>query len=175
MQTLISKAKQIRLLILDIDGVLTNGIIYYSDTHHQMKGFHVHDGMGIRLLQNAGIPVAVISSKKSELATKRLSELNIQHVYLGYEQKLPAYNELKQILQLTDEQIAYIGDDLPDLPVLRRVGLPITVPHAPAVIKEHVAMVTKNQAGSGAVREVCDWLLEVQELIKRAVETYLHA
>lgn len=173
MRTLLNKAKQIRLLILDIDGVLTNGLIYYSDTQHHIKGFHVHDGLGIRLLQNAGIPVAIISSKKSELAIKRLSELNIQHVYLGQEPKLPAYEDIKNKLQLRDEQIAYIGDDLPDLPVLTRVGLSITVPHAPAVMKEHVMMITKNQAGAGAVREICDWLLEAQDLMKAAVEAYL--
>ena len=127
MDKLIEKAKPIRLLILDVDGVLTSGILYYGKDDFEMKGFNIHDGFGIKLLQKTGVTVAMISGKNSESVARRLQELNIEHVYLGHKDKLPAYEELKQKLKLGDHEIAYIGDDLPDLPILTRVGLTMTV------------------------------------------------
>jgi 3-deoxy-D-manno-octulosonate 8-phosphate phosphatase (KDO 8-P phosphatase) len=166
------KAKAVRLLILDVDGVLTSGVIYYANGD-QFKGFHVHDGLGIKLLQKAGIEVAVISAKKSELVSRRLAELQVEHIYLGHEEKLAPYQELKQKLQLNDADIAYMGDDLPDLPVLRRVGFAVTVPQAPEIIKQHVDFITKIKAGKGAVREVCELILEAQGLYQGVIESYL--
>jgi 3-deoxy-D-manno-octulosonate 8-phosphate phosphatase (KDO 8-P phosphatase) len=168
------KAKAVRLLVLDVDGVLTSGVIYYSnDDQIQFKGFHVHDGLGIKLLQKAGIHVAVISAKKSQSVSRRLSDLGVEHVYLGYEDKLAPFEELKKKLGLTDKDIAYMGDDLPDLPLLRRVNLAITVPQAPEIIKKHVSFVTANKAGKGAVREVCELILEAQDQYQRVIESYL--
>lgn len=173
MQHLIDKAKQIRLLILDVDGVLTSGIIYYGNNGVEMKGFHLHDGLGIKLLQRSGIPVAIISGKNSEPVSRRIQELNIQHAYLGYEQKLPAYDDLKQKLNISDEYIAFMGDDLPDLPLLKRVGLSMTVNEAPAIIKQHVDYIAKNSAGHGAVREVCEFILEAQDKLQSVLQSYL--
>ena len=173
MQHLIEKAKTIRLLILDVDGTLTSGVIYYGNQGAELKGFHIHDGMGIKLLQKAGIKIAVITAKKSEAVAKRMSDLNIEHVYFGQEEKLAAYENLKQTLQLSDNEIAYMGDDLPDLPLLRRVNLAITVPNAPLIIKQHADLITKKKPGKGAVREVCEFILEAQNHYQSVLQSYL--
>lgn len=168
------KAKSIRLFILDVDGILTTGALYYGQNGiEEMRGFHIHDGLGIKLLQRTGIPVAIISGKKSAPVAKRLQDLQIQHVYLGHENKLPPYEELKQSLQLQDHEIAYMGDDLPDLPILRRVGFSATVAQAPGIIKQHVDMITKNKPGKGAVREVCEFLMEAQGSFESVLQSYL--
>lgn len=167
------KAQSIRLLILDVDGVLTNGTIYYGTNGIELKGFHIHDGMGIKLLQKAGIPVAIISGKNSEPVARRLQDLNVEHVFLGHTDKLPIYEALKQKLGMADNEIAYVGDDLPDLPLLRRTGLSITVPGAPATIAEHVDFITKNAGGAGAVREVCEFILKAQNKYENVVKSYL--
>lgn len=173
MQAIIEKAKPIRLLILDVDGVLTSGVIYYGNNGMEMKGFHLHDGLGIKLLQKSRVAVAIISGKNSEAVTRRVQELNIEHVYLGHDDKLPPYEELKQKLHLNDSEIAYMGDDLPDLPILRRVGLAITVPQAPEIIRQHADLITKNKAGKGAVREACEFIMEAQGQLQSVIESYL--
>lgn len=167
------QAKDIRLLILDVDGILTSGVVHYGSQGAELKAFHLHDGMGIKLLQKTGIHVAIISAKKSAAVSHRLNDLHIQHAYLGYENKLPAYDELKKTLHLSDDQIAYMGDDLPDLPILRRVKLAITVPQAPDIIKQHTHLITQKKGGKGAVREVCDMLMEAQGLYQSAIQNYL--
>lgn len=173
MASIQEKAKPIRLLILDVDGVLTNGTIYYGTNGIELKGFHIHDGMGIKLLHKAGIEVAIISGKNSEPVARRLQDLQVEHVFLGHTDKLPIYESLKQKLGLPDEQIAYVGDDLPDLPLLRRTGLSITVPGAPAIISEHVDFITNNPGGAGAVREVCELILKAQNKYENVVKSYL--
>jgi len=167
------KAKSIRLLILDVDGVLTSGHLYYGPQEIEIKSFHVHDGLGIKLLQKTGITVAIISAKNSPAVAKRLQDLHIEHVYLGQENKLPAYLELQQKLQLSDQQIAYMGDDLPDLPILRRVGLAITVPKAPAIIYQHVDLITNKKGGKGAVREACEFIMTAQNSYQSVLQSYL--
>lgn len=173
MQHVIDKAKPIRLLILDVDGVLTSGLIYYGSHGMELKGFHVHDGFGIKLLQETGIHVAIISGKKSDAVAERVKDFKIQHSYLGYDDKLPPYEELKQKLQLNDNQIAYMGDDLLDLPLLRRAGIAITVPQAPEIIRQHVDFITTRKAGKGAVREACELILEAQGKFLSLQQSYL--
>jgi 3-deoxy-D-manno-octulosonate 8-phosphate phosphatase (KDO 8-P phosphatase) len=175
MKSISEKAKLVRLLALDVDGTLTTGSVYYGEDGSEMRGFHVHDGLGIKLAQQSGIIVAVISSKRSASIKKRMAELQIQHVYLGHEDKVPAYLELKQKLQLRDPDIAYMGDDLPDLPLLRLAGLSITVPGASALIKEHTDYITKHDGGRGAVREVCELLMDAQGKRQAVLESYLNA
>lgn len=169
----LEKAKSIKLLILDVDGTLTTGVIYYLSEGMEMKGFHVHDGLGIKLLQKAGIEVAIISAKTSSLVAKRMTDLNIKHVYLGQEDKLPIYEKLKQTLKLDDQHIAYMGDDFPDLPLLRRAGFAITVPNAPEEVAQAVDYITKSKPGKGAVREACVYLLKAQELYQSVIQSYL--
>lgn len=171
-QASIEKAKPIRLFIFDIDGILTDGRIYYGNQGNELKAFHVQDGLGIKFLHKANILVAVISAKNSDAVVRRMQELNIIHTYLGYAEKLPVYEELKQKLNLEDQQIAYMADDLPDLPVLRRVGLSITVPQAPEIIKQHVTLITRKPAGMGAVREACEFVLEAQEQLEPVIQSY---
>lgn len=173
MSTPEEKAKAIRLLILDVDGVLTTGAIYYGSDGREMKGFHIHDGLGIKLIQKTGVIVAVISGKDSESVSRRIKDLNIRYSYLGQDNKLPAYEDLKHQLQIKDHEIAYMGDDLPDLPLLRRSGLAITVPQAPEIIKQHVDLITKIKAGKGAVREACEFIMEAQDHYKSVIQSYL--
>ena len=167
------KAKSIRLFILDIDGVLTTGALYYLSDGVDMRGFHAHDGLGIQLLQKSGVDVAIISAKKSDVLERRLNDLHIQHVYLGYENKLPAYEAIKQTLQLDDHEIGYMGDDLPDLPLLRRAGFAATVPNAPSIIAQHVDYITKSKPGKGAVREVCELIMKAQDRYESVIQSYL--
>ena len=173
MTTHIEKAKPIKLLILDVDGVLTNGTITFGPSGHEVKDFHAHDGLGIKLFQQSGLTIAIISGHSSTAAALRFSELNIEHTYLGHNDKLPAYEELKQKLNLKDNEIAYMGDDLPDLPLLRRAGLAITVPQAPNVIKQHCDYVTTVLGGHGAVREVCEHILNAQGRFETVLQYYL--
>jgi len=173
MQDVIDKAKRIRLLILDVDGVLTSGTIFYSNLGDELKGFNILDGLGIKLLQRAGIMVGIISARKSQLVERRVQELGIQHSYLGRDPKLPAYEELKTRLNLVDEEIAYMGDDLPDLPLLRRAGLAITVPNSSASMRQHVDITTINYGGQGAVREICEFILKAQNKYETMLESYL--
>lgn len=169
----IEKAKQIKMLVLDVDGVLTSGIVYYLNQTEKMRGFHLHDGLGIKLLQKHGIQVGVISAKKSDEIKKRLHDLGVEHIYLGHEEKLPAYEEIKNKLQLTDDDIAYMGDDLPDLPLLRRAALAITVPQAPEIVQQQVDLITHKKGGKGAVREVCEFILKAQNKYQEAIDFYL--
>ena len=178
MQTVNEKAKAIRLLILDVDGILTTGAIYYgnhsvNDAALEFKGFHVHDGFGIKLLQSTGVKVGIISAKTSPAVARRLADLKIEHVYLGYEDKLPAYEALKQTLGLTDAEVAYMGDDLPDLPLLRRVGLALTAPQAVSEVMQRVDYTTEKKAGKGAVREVCELIMNAQGSYQSVVQFYL--
>ena len=167
------KMKSIRLLILDIDGVLTSGMIYYGNDNLEVRGFHIHDGLGIKLLQKTGVTVAIISGKKSQAVERRLNELNIQHIYLAHEDKRSAYQELKQKLNLQDQEIAYMGDDLPDLPLLKLAGLAITVAQAPEIIKQHSDFITKLKGGEGAVREVCELIMQAQGKYQSVIQSYL--
>lgn len=173
MQTAMEKAKVIRLLILDVDGVLTNGTVYYGSAGMEMKGFHIHDGLGMKLLQQSGVTIAVISGNASEPVAKRLKDLDIAHAYLGHINKLPVYEELKHKLQIKDHEIAYVGDDLIDIPLLRRVGLAITVPEAPLIVKQYVDLITKNSAGVGAVREICELIMIAQDSYQPMIESFL--
>jgi 3-deoxy-D-manno-octulosonate 8-phosphate phosphatase (KDO 8-P phosphatase) len=173
MDRLVEKAKPIKLLILDVDGILSTGALYYDKTGETFKPFHVHDGLGIKLLQRAGIEVAIISAKKSDALVMRLKDLKLEHTYLGYEDKLPAYNELKSKLGLTDQQIAYMGDDLPDLPLLKRAGFAATAANGTEIVKQHVDFTATHKGGKGAVRELCELLLKAQNMYDSVVESYL--
>jgi len=171
--TLSDKAKKIRLLICDVDGVLTSGALFYGPTGSEIKDFNVHDGLGMKLLQKSGVHVAIITAKKSDAVTLRMQDLGIEHVYQAQSDKWLAYTDLKQKLGVNDMDIAYIGDDLPDLPLLARVGLPVSVPNAPKVIHEHVAFVTETPGGKGAVRELCEFIMKAQGTWHSSVNDYL--
>ncbi len=173
MQSLIEKAKAIHLVIFDVDGVLTAGILSYGITGIERKNFHVHDGQGMKLLKKSGVEIAIITTCRSEMTKRRMQDLEIAHVYRGITDKLPAYDDVKQKLNLNDDQIAYIGDDLPDLPILSRVGLAITVPNAPKIIQQHAHWITQSKGGKGAAREVCDFIMQAQGTYQAMIDSFL--
>ncbi len=157
-------AAKIKLLILDVDGVLTNNSLYLNDNGEETKRFNVSDGMGIALAFGAGLEIALISGRRSKATKFRASELKIKHVYLGVTDKIKAYQQIKKNLKLSDEQIAYMGDDILDVPVLKKVALPICVKGANPIAKRFAKFVTKAKGGEGAVREVIDMILESKKI-----------
>jgi len=167
------KAKNIKLLILDVDGVLTQGHLVYTAEKILYKSFHVQDGLGIKLLKKTGVEIGIITSCKSDIIRKRAADLGIMHIYQGYEDKLIPYQELKEKLQLTDAQIAYVGDDLPDLPLILRAGLGMTVPDALPFMHQRAAYVTSAHGGKGAVREVCELIMQAQGTYSDIMNSYL--
>ncbi|MDR3490753.1 MAG: HAD family hydrolase [Gammaproteobacteria bacterium] len=173
METILKKAKSIRLVIFDVDGVLTDGKITYDDKGHEYKSFHVHDGQGMVLLQKTGVNIGIITARKSEIVTRRMKELGISQVYQGHSDKLVAYEELKLNLNLQDSEIAYVGDDIHDLPMLRRVGLSIAVANALPLIQQHAVWVTKNKGGKGAAREVCELIMNAQNTYESAIQYFV--
>jgi 3-deoxy-D-manno-octulosonate 8-phosphate phosphatase (KDO 8-P phosphatase) len=129
--------------------------------------------MGMRMLIKSGVEVGIITARNSEVVTKRMQDLEIKYVYQGNADKVPAYEDLKQKLNISDEEIAYVGDDLPDLPLLRRVGLGITVPNAPQIMQQYAAWTTKKKGGKGAAREVCELIMQAQGSFDLAIQAYL--
>jgi len=153
------KARQIKLLICDVDGVFSDGRIYLGNDGEELKAFHTRDGYGIKALRQAGIEVAIITGRRSAIVEKRMQALTVQHIFQGQEDKIPAYQQLKQQLALRDEQIAYIGDDLSDWAVMQHVGLSVAVADAHPLLRHHASIITSLPGGFGAVRELCDLLL----------------
>jgi 3-deoxy-D-manno-octulosonate 8-phosphate phosphatase (KDO 8-P phosphatase) len=161
-QAFIEKARNIKLVIFDIDGVFTNGKIYIDDEGIETKAFHVLDGLGIKLLQQAGIEIAIISGRDAKGVEIRMAQLGVQHIFQGCVNKIPVYEKLLQITGFSVQETAYMGDDLPDIPLLKRVGLAVTVPHAVKEVLDCVPFVTKAKGGKGAVREMAEALLCAQ-------------
>ncbi len=161
-QIKIKKAQQIRYLLLDVDGVLTDGKLYYDEKGGEIKGFSILDGYGIRLLQDANIGVGLLSSRTSHVVTQRAKELHLEDVYQGEKDKITAYETILKNRRIEDEVVAYMGDDLIDLPVLRRVGLSIAVANAVDAVKAAAHWITERRGGEGAVREVIDFILSAQ-------------
>lgn len=156
------RAAKIRMLVLDVDGVLTDGKLYFDHAGNEMKAFNTRDGLGMKALQRSGINVAVITGRKSEAVTHRMRQLDIQHVYQGREDKMNAFLHLLEITGLDAGQICYVGDDWIDLPVLLRAGLAVTVADSEERVKERVHWITERNGGDGAVREICNLILVAQ-------------
>jgi len=168
----IAKANKIKLIIFDVDGVLTDGRIYHSAKGDEMKAFHVHDGLGIKLLQKAGLETAIITGRQSSLVDIRAKELNINHVYQGQHHKQAAYKTLLEKLNLTPAQTAYIGDDFPDLILIKTSGFGVAVQNAVYEIKQCADYITTQQGGNGAIREVAEYILKAQQVWTQLVESY---
>lgn len=158
------RLKRIKLLALDVDGVLTDGRIFYVEGSGWTRLFHLLDGYGIKELQRSGIPVAWISGSDTPDIRKRAETLKVQHLYLGSEIKLPALESLTQKLGIQASEVAYMGDDTFDLPVLERVGFAATVPHALDEVKAKVHYITARDGGFGAVREVIEMIRKAKGL-----------
>jgi len=149
----------IRLIAFDIDGVFTDGRFYLSDKGVESKSFSTQDGFGIRQLLKAGIEVAVISGRKSGAVAKRMKELDVRHVILGCTDKSAAFDTLAKDLDIGAEEAAFVGDDIPDLPLLSKVGHSFAVANAVSAVREYCNYTTKARGGNGAVREICELLL----------------
>lgn len=170
----IEKAKKIRLAIFDVDGVLTTGVLGYGANGLEYKEFHVHDGQGIKFLKKSGVEIGIITACKSKMVTQRMQDLEITHVYQGSTDKMRDYEDLKLKLNLHDEQIAYMGDDLPDLALIQKAGLGITVPNAPQILQIHADWITTKKGGKGAARELCELVMNAQETYIALVNSYLY-
>ena len=147
------------IVAFDVDGVFTDGRFYLSDDGVETKAFHTQDGFGIRRLLDAGIAVAIISGRRSGAVEKRMAELGVEHVFLGCKDKPAALDGLVEQLGASLEQCVFVGDDVPDLPLLKRVGFPIAVANAVREVREHCHYPTRAAGGHGAVREVCELVL----------------
>lgn len=168
-------ASQIQLLILDVDGVLTDGSLFYDNHGQEYKAFNSRDGHGLRMLQEAGIKVALLTGRQSELVQHRARNLNIpaELVFQGFRDKRPAFEALLAQTGLTADQIAYIGDDVVDLPVMTKVGLAIAVADAHPFVKQQAAWVSHLSGGRGAVREACEMLLDARGELQTILDRYL--
>lgn len=165
---IIAKAKKIKLLICDVDGVMSDGLIYMGNQGEELKAFNVRDGYGIRCLITSGIEVAIITGRKAKLLEDRAQTLGITYLYQGQSNKLLAYHELLDKLSLTPEEVAYIGDDLIDWPVMSLVGLSVAVADAHPLLLPKAHYVTRIMGGKGAVRELCDLVLLAQDKLEDA-------
>jgi 3-deoxy-D-manno-octulosonate 8-phosphate phosphatase (KDO 8-P phosphatase) len=158
----LARAARIRLAAFDVDGTLTDGRLWYSESGHETKVFHVHDGLGLKRLQAHGIHVAIVSARISHPVALRAEELDIAHVYQGQSNKRECLRQMLEALELAPEQAAFIGDDLPDLPAMSLAGLAVAVANAHPWVAERAHWQTRLGGGMGAVREVCDLLLLAQ-------------
>ena len=169
---ILSAAKNIKLLLLDVDGVLTDGKLYYGNSGEELKAFNIQDGLGIKLLHQAGIQVGIITGRVSALLQRRADELGISPVIQGREDKLTALRELLQGMNLGLNEIAFMGDDLPDLSVINTVGLGITVANASSTLTTEAAWQTRRSGGDGAVREAAEMILRAQNKFDALVEQF---
>lgn len=165
--------KRIRLLLLDVDGVLTDGTITYTDSGDQVKSFYSRDGFGLRLLMNEGIRVGIVTGRSSEALRHRCRNLKIDLIFDGVRDKEKALQEIMDQTGMKSDEIGFMGDDLIDLPAMAKAGAAITVSDAPAEVKARARIITKARGGRGAVREICEAILKAQGLWDKALKPFL--
>lgn len=169
----LARARALKLMIFDVDGVMTDGMLYYSERGEELKAFNIQDGHGIKMLRQHGVEVALITARNSRAVELRAANLGIGHLYQGVEDKRGAYAALLAQLGLAAAQSGYMGDDLLDLPLLTRCGFAATVPAAPEALKSRAHYVARAGGGHGAVREVCEFILGAQGALERAIDAHL--
>jgi 3-deoxy-D-manno-octulosonate 8-phosphate phosphatase (KDO 8-P phosphatase) len=172
---LAQRLQAVKAVMLDVDGVLTDGGIYYDPTGREIKRFHVADGLGMELLRHAGIRVVILSGRVAEAITRRAAELRVTDCYQGVRDKKAQIEKLRQQWQLKAEELLYVGDDLNDLPAFEAVGVRVAVANADDMLRSQAHYVTQATGGNGAVREVCEWLLKARGEWEKAVEAYLQS
>lgn len=166
------RAAEIKLLIMDVDGVLTDGRIFIRDNGEEVKAFHTLDGHGIKMLHQCGVQTAIITGRDAPSVAVRAKQLGIHHYFKGISDKRAAYAELRETAGVAEHECAYIGDDVVDLPVMVRCGLPAAVPEAHEWVLQHAAYITRRPAGAGAVRELCEVIMQAKGYLKTAWEQY---
>lgn len=170
---LTERIKPLRLIAFDVDGILTDGGLYLSDTGEEFKRFNSLDGHGLKMLKASGVEIAIITGRTSRCVELRAKNLGVTHLYQGVEKKWAAMQDLLGKLKLAPEAAAFMGDDVVDLPVMRRVGFSVTVPNASHTVHEHAHYATKRDGGDGAVREVCELIMSGQGTMQAQLAPYL--
>jgi len=173
MQDIYDKAKRIRLAIFDVDGVLTDGSLYFTDDGEEIKAFNSRDGHGMKMLHDSGVELAIITGRASRCVELRAKSLGVELLFQGAADKARTFAELLALRRLDAVATAYMGDDVVDLPVLRRCGLALTVPAAPHAVKQHADYVTRAPGGRGAAREVCELIMHAQGTLERQLAAHL--
>ncbi len=174
MKDILARAAQIKLLIFDVDGVLTDGRLIFGDDGLEYKAFHSRDGHGMKMLQSSGVTVGIITGRTSKVVEHRMANLGITHIYQGKAEKLPAFEELINELGLQPEQVAYMGDDVVDLPIMLRVGLAVATNDAHSLVSKHAHWQAPHNGGQGAARDLCELIMEAQGTFDSAMQHYLN-
>lgn len=172
-QDIINKAQKIKLLILDVDGVMTDNRLFYNDDGVETKTFYTRDGHGMVMLQKSAVEIGIITGRKSQLVTNRMRDLKVKHVYQGVPDKLPTFLKLVEELDIQLDEIAYVGDDILDLPILMRIGLAVTPADGDDEVKARVDYISKYEGGRGCVREVCEIIMRAQGSWQKQMDFYL--
>lgn len=167
------RARKVRVAAFDVDGILTDGCLYYTDSGEEIKAFNARDGHGIKMLKESGVAVAIITSRTSRVVEKRARDLGIDLLFQGVADKLETMHALLKRLGFDMQCASYMGDDVIDLPVLRRCGLAVSVPEAPAVVRQHAHHVTRVRGGHGAVREFTEMVMQAQGTLDARLAEYL--
>ena len=173
MQDILDKAAQIKLVVFDVDGVLTDGSLFFSDDGLEYKAFYSRDGLGMKLLQQTGVEIGIITARSSQVVVHRMKNLGIEHVYQGSLDKLSGFEDLLAKLNILPAQTAYVGDDVVDLPVLHRAGLAIAVADAHPLVKQHAHWITSQPGGRGAARDVCELIMQAQGTLSKQLHSFL--
>lgn len=170
---MLEQAQAIRLMVFDVDGVMTDGRLYYTDDGQELKAFNALDGQGLKMLRQSGVALAILSGRQSNLVRHRAKNLGIEHVIQGAHDKLAALQGLLGVTGFSIKQCGFMGDDVIDLPVMRRVAFAVAVPDSPAIVRQHAHYVTGAQGGRGAVREVCELIMQAQGTLDAQLAPYL--
>jgi 3-deoxy-D-manno-octulosonate 8-phosphate phosphatase (KDO 8-P phosphatase) len=170
---MIECAKPVKLMIFDVDGVMTDGSLYFSDSGEEMKAFNSLDGHGMKMLQNSGVKLAIITGRTSRLLEHRARNLGIDYLHQGSHDKLASFEALLGEVGVSAQECGFMGDDVIDLPVMRRVAFAASVPAAPEIVQQYAHYVTGRQGGAGAVREVCELIMDSQGTLEAALAPYL--
>jgi 3-deoxy-D-manno-octulosonate 8-phosphate phosphatase (KDO 8-P phosphatase) len=173
MKEILERAAKIKLVVFDVDGVLTDGSLFLGDDGQEYKAFNSRDGHGMKMLQRSGVEIAIITGRTSQVVALRMASLGIEQVYQGQQDKITAFEDLLSKLKLDPSEIAYVGDDVVDVPVMRRVGLAIAVADGHALAKAYAHWHTPNRGGRGAARDVCELLMRAQGTLDEQMRQYL--
>jgi len=173
MQEIMERAKKIKVLVMDVDGIMTDGGLGLGDDGLEFKTFHSHDGLGMKMLRKTGVRMAIVTGRTSQVVLKRAENTGIKHIHQGAEDKLEAFNALLKEMEVNADECVFMGDDVIDIPPIRRAGLGITVPHGMPLVKEYAHYITTLQAGRGAIREVCEIIMKAQGTFDGQMAQYL--
>lgn len=173
MSAVLERARAVRLIVFDVDGIMTDGRLIIGDDGQEYKSFNSQDGLGMKMLKASGVDMAIITGRTSNVVTKRAESTGVSHFFQGVEDKLEAFLQLMRKAGLDSSQCAFMGDDLVDLPAMRASGLAVTVPGAPELVRQHAHYITSKEGGRGAVREVAEFIMQAQGTLEAQVAPYL--